>query len=115
MEPDIIEAEEGVEEAPSTSRDYVIPVLPYPELGEWRDEAACRTMGTTMFFGETQPGFLRTPLIEAAKAVCRECTVRKQCFDYAKKNDLRHGVWGGIDFFFSTKSKKPRIIPDTVD
>lgn len=114
MEPDIIEAE-GVEQAPSPTRDYSIPVLPYPELGEWRDLAACRTMGTTMFFGETGTGFPRQPLIDAAIAVCNTCSVRKQCFDYAKRNDLRHGVWGGIDFFVSTKSKKPRIIPDSID
>jgi WhiB family redox-sensing transcriptional regulator len=32
-----------------------------------------------------------------AKAACRLCTVRVQCLDYALRNSIRHGVWGGLN------------------
>lgn len=31
-----------------------------------------------------------------AKKVCRNCTVRAECLEYALANDERFGVWGGM-------------------
>jgi len=30
-----------------------------------------------------------------AKKLCTLCPIQKQCFEYALKNDERHGIWGG--------------------
>ncbi|WP_346779849.1 WhiB family transcriptional regulator [Streptomyces sp. S3(2020)] len=34
--------------------------------------------------------------IDAAKAICGGCPVKKACFDYALANELRQGMWGGL-------------------
>jgi WhiB family redox-sensing transcriptional regulator len=32
-----------------------------------------------------------------AKAVCESCPVRTRCLDYALRNSIKHGIWGGLD------------------
>ncbi|MCX4884767.1 WhiB family transcriptional regulator [Streptomyces sp. NBC_00847] len=34
--------------------------------------------------------------IDAAKAICGNCPVKKACFDYALDNEIRQGMWGGL-------------------
>ncbi|WP_406439002.1 WhiB family transcriptional regulator [Streptomyces sp. NBC_01613] len=34
--------------------------------------------------------------IDAAKAICGSCPVKKACFDYALDNEIRQGMWGGL-------------------
>jgi WhiB family redox-sensing transcriptional regulator len=34
--------------------------------------------------------------IDAAKAICGSCPVKKACFDYALDNEIRQGLWGGL-------------------
>ena len=31
---------------------------------------------------------------ELAKKLCWECPIRKQCLDYALRNEIEYGVWG---------------------
>ncbi|MDX2515875.1 WhiB family transcriptional regulator [Streptomyces stelliscabiei] len=31
-----------------------------------------------------------------AKSICGRCPVKKDCFNYALDNDIRHGMWGGL-------------------
>ena len=33
--------------------------------------------------------------IKEAKILCAQCHVQDECFNFAMKNDIRHGVWGG--------------------
>jgi WhiB family redox-sensing transcriptional regulator len=33
--------------------------------------------------------------IAAAKAVCRACTVREECLEFAISTNQEYGVWGG--------------------
>lgn len=35
--------------------------------------------------------------VDKAKKVCFDCPVRRQCLEYALKNETRFGVWGGAD------------------
>jgi WhiB family redox-sensing transcriptional regulator len=110
-----IETEVGAQAPTDDSYRLRLPIAQFLEAGDWRDDAKCKSLGTKDFFGEVVRGESRRPLIARAVAVCQECTVRKECFNFAKKNGETFGVWGGIDFFISKKAKNPRVIPDTID
>jgi WhiB family redox-sensing transcriptional regulator len=56
----------------------------------WDDAALCAQVDGEIFFPEVG-GSSR-----AAKRVCGRCEVQQECLDYALRNDLRHGVWGGM-------------------
>ncbi len=55
----------------------------------WMDEAACKGMGTELFFpacGEpTRKG----------KSICAKCPVREQCRQEALSDPTIRGIWGG--------------------
>lgn len=57
----------------------------------WMDLGACKGMGSNEFFPDRGDhyGFA------SAKKVCNGCMVRKRCFDWAIKNEITHGIWGG--------------------
>lgn len=59
-------------------------------LGEWAQEALCAQVDPDTWFpdkgGTTKP----------AKQVCRGCSVRRACLQYAIENDLQFGVFGGL-------------------
>ena len=59
-------------------------------MGVWSERAACRGMTTEAFFGRN--------LTEAREAlrICGGCMVQKQCLDYAIREDIHLGVWGGM-------------------
>ena len=61
---------------------------------DWREVARCKQMDPDLFFpvGTTGPALLQ---IEAAKSVCRTCTVRDECLQYAVDSNQEYGVWGG--------------------
>jgi WhiB family redox-sensing transcriptional regulator len=110
----------GVDETPTIQELFKFLRLPYPtyiEDGGWRDYALCKGMGNDDFFGDVKDFRNRSIRVARAKAVCKKCSVRKECFNYAKKNNERHGVWGGVDFHVSSKTKyrHHRDIPDTID
>lgn len=53
-------------------------------------EANCRGCDPALFYPERG-----APLGEA-RAVCRGCTVREECLEYALINGEKHGVFGGL-------------------
>lgn len=59
----------------------------------WVARAACRDIADpNIFFPEhSQAQF------GAAKQVCRACPVRDECLDYALRNNIEAGCWGGCD------------------
>jgi WhiB family redox-sensing transcriptional regulator len=74
----------------------------------WRDDAACQTIATDLFFPSlawaghvSRPGHGHGPVADAqlaaAKAVCQTCPVRDECLAYAIDNNEPEGVWGGTD------------------
>ena len=91
------------------------PLPVFVDGGTWRDKAKCKNLGTRDFYGSVKNGEDRRPLIARAVAICSKCEVRKECFNFAKKNGEQFGVWGGIDFFISKKQKVRRVIPDSID
>ncbi len=61
---------------------------------DWRDLAACRDSEPALFFpvGTTGPAL---DLIEEAKSICAQCSVREECLMYALETNQEAGVWGG--------------------
>lgn len=58
------------------------------------DAAACRGVDTEIFF--PSKGGTSVAIVAAAKAVCRDCPVRRRCLDYALEMHEQHGIWGGF-------------------
>jgi WhiB family redox-sensing transcriptional regulator len=56
----------------------------------WQKDAACRGMGTAVFF----PG--RGESTVAAKAICAGCGVRQECLAAGLADSDTEGVWGGL-------------------
>jgi WhiB family redox-sensing transcriptional regulator len=68
----------------------------YPDvgpIGEWADQAACKDSDLATFFPPV--GDRRTYL--TAVAICADCPVQTACLDYALKNRIQFGVWGGLN------------------
>ncbi|HEX9994510.1 MAG TPA: WhiB family transcriptional regulator [Acidimicrobiales bacterium] len=55
----------------------------------WMAQAACKGRTVDMFPSDDAS-------VIVAKRVCAECTVRRQCGDFAVAHNEQHGVWGGM-------------------
>lgn len=71
--------------------------MSHPDL-EWQDEAACIGVDPEIFFPT------RGVPSEPAKKICAGCPVRVECLEYAERELLKHGVWGGL----SERQRKER-------
>jgi hypothetical protein len=67
----------------------------------WIENANCRSVPTSVFFEDYE----NAPIAERVKilSICAECSVRKECENYADSNSETYGVWGG---HFYKKGKK---------
>lgn len=54
----------------------------------WRDKARCVGLDPNIFFADDGD-------VSRAKEVCHGCEVQAECLDYALKNNVDFGVWGG--------------------
>ena len=61
----------------------------------WRDRAACKDSHPELFFPIGSTGDALEE-IDAAKAICRSCPVRKDCLAFAIETNQESGVWGGM-------------------
>ena len=61
---------------------------------DWRDLAACRDSEPNLFFPVGTTG-TALELIDEAKVICTECSVREECLMYALETNQEAGVWGG--------------------
>jgi len=59
----------------------------------WMSRGACRQADPELFFPVAVTG-PAAQQVEAAKAVCRPCSVRSNCLSYALEA-MPEGVWGG--------------------
>jgi WhiB family transcriptional regulator, redox-sensing transcriptional regulator len=61
---------------------------------DWRHSALCRDEDPELFFpiGTTGPAAHQ---VEAAKVVCRRCSVVEDCLTWALDTSQDSGVWGG--------------------
>ena len=65
----------------------------------WQRKAACRGPESTLFFAPALPEARadRDAREERAKRICRECSVRGECLEYALRIREPHGIWGGLN------------------
>lgn len=61
---------------------------------DWRHSALCQDEDPELFFpiGSIGPSLRQ---VEAAKAVCRRCSVTDDCLSWALDTGQDAGVWGG--------------------
>ncbi len=69
----------------TTSDRLGVHVDPSP----WQDSALCAQADPESFFPERH-----SP--KPAKAICGKCPVARECLEYALRNDMRYGIWGGL-------------------
>lgn len=56
----------------------------------WQRHANCLGLDASLFFPE------RGASTREAKEVCRGCTVREHCLEYALVTGEKFGIWGGM-------------------
>lgn len=68
-------------------------------MDTWRRRAACRGPETSLFFppSNTERRDERELRESRAKAICRQCQVRRECLEYALRVGESHGIWGGLN------------------
>ena len=55
----------------------------------WMAEGNCREVHPAVFFPSDGVG------VDAARRICIDCPVKAPCLEYALRNRIDHGVWGG--------------------
>ncbi len=65
----------------------------------WHLRAACRGPQAVVFFPplNNERKEERRERERSAKAICRSCSVRVECLDYAVRIREPHGIWGGMN------------------
>jgi WhiB family redox-sensing transcriptional regulator len=56
---------------------------------DWMAEGLCADKHPSFFFPSDGVG------VEKARKVCNECPMQATCLEYALRNRIDHGVWGG--------------------
>lgn len=88
------------------------PVAKHPAAaandGLWKLRAVCRGHDPELWFPgkrgvrpmtrkqQMELARRRAARQAQAKAICMECPVRAECLEWAKDNDEREGIWGGL-------------------
>jgi WhiB family redox-sensing transcriptional regulator len=62
---------------------------------EWRRAAICSDTDPELFFPVGTTGHALVQ-IDRAKQVCGQCTVARQCLDFALDTNQDSGIWGGL-------------------
>ena len=70
----------------------------------WQDFANCRGADPDLFFPE------RGASTRTAKGICRECTVRDECHEFAIVSSEKFGIWGQMSERERRKIRKERQI-----
>lgn len=59
-------------------------------MENWKTQARCLDADPDIFFPPEGVN------IREARAVCATCPVQEQCLEYAIRNHIEYGVWGGM-------------------
>lgn len=71
---------------------------------EWQDGANCKGANADLFFPE------RGASTRTAKGICRECSVRVDCLEFAITTGEKFGIWGGMSERERRRVRKERQI-----
>lgn len=65
----------------------------------WRASARCQGDNAGYFFAPNHFERKEEKALRegTARALCRACTVREECLDYALTVEEPHGIWGGMN------------------
>ncbi len=77
-----------------------LPTLRWEGRKGWKKEAACNGMDTRLFFR-------KKPTYELLER-CKGCAVRLECLEYAIRNGLNNGIFGG----FNAKERAEMTLED---
>lgn len=80
------------------SADHVRPLA-------WQDHAACAGHDTNIWFPQPGPN-----AGTEARAICATCPVRVECLDYAIREHLTHGIFGGLSERQRRKVRRARRV-----
>lgn len=58
----------------------------------WTRDALCAEVGGDMFFPDLGEA------AHEAKKICAACPVRDACLEYALRNRVKEGIWGGMNY-----------------
>jgi WhiB family transcriptional regulator, redox-sensing transcriptional regulator len=79
-----------------TTNDTPAPALRGIADHSWHARGLCHGIAAEdadeLFF----PAHRDHEAIAEAKSICGRCPVKKDCFNHALDNEIRHGVWGGL-------------------
>ncbi|HEX9856289.1 MAG TPA: WhiB family transcriptional regulator [Acidimicrobiia bacterium] len=81
----------------------LLEVLSSADLA-WQDLANCRGADPDLFFPE------RGASTRTAKSICRECSVRAECLEFAIVSSEKFGIWGGLSERERRKIRRERAI-----
>jgi WhiB family redox-sensing transcriptional regulator len=70
----------------------------------WQYRAACRGTDLTVFFPE------RGESAEPARQICGGCPVREPCLEFALRQGITHGIWGGL----TERDRRPLRVHNTI-
>lgn len=56
---------------------------------EWMAQGNCADKPPTLFFPSDGVG------VDVARRICATCSMKEPCLEYALRNRIDHGVWGG--------------------
>ncbi|WP_037606038.1 WhiB family transcriptional regulator [Streptacidiphilus rugosus] len=63
---------------------------------DWHAHANCIGADPELFFPISSTGLGRLQA-QAAKSICRSCTVADDCARWALRHGETYGIWGGLD------------------
>jgi len=68
---------------------------------DWRAVGRCRGSDPRVFYPPSDDD----ELADEAKEICRLCSVRQRCLEFALSTREKHGVWGGL-----TERERRRVL-----
>lgn len=64
-----------------------------PNVEHWSELAACAEVDPELFFPRSDS---ERAQVADAKKVCRGCSVKFECLNYAMKEQIEFGIFGGL-------------------
>lgn len=76
---------------------------------EWMAQGLCADEHPSVFFPSDGVG------VEVARKICAQCQMQAQCLEYALRNRIDHGVWGGTSERQRRRILKQRRLEQATD